>query len=472
MPLAFSRTSPLHPALAVVGGGVRTLATRLRLLVGATAVVAAASVAAPASAQFGAQSGFAEAFKPDFLNRDMAVFNEFLALEEWQRPIIETLLEDYNVSFGAGVESVKEQMNNIRGDVEKGGPAMVAKIMQPVDAWMQEKAKLRDEFLENVKSQLSDAQRERWPKFDRALRRDKTLEQGELAGESVNLVAIVTSLGLDSETSRAVEPVVAEYEIALDNALKSREAVMKAQQESVKQAMIDMDFDAGINATEKIMAARVIVRQTQDAGAEAIAKALPESKATEFLARWHDKAYPKVFRAQPLERTFEAALALPDLTDAQRTGVVKLMDEYRASIVTINDEMLATIRAEEPKDAKRRVETIRARGKSAAPALPARDDPVQKLMTKRDEISEKARQDLEGLLSPEQYAQLPNATRGVRPGHSTTPPDQAGKEAGGKGDRRIAQPGKPQPGGNAAANDKGQPSKGSARRPPGNGAAD
>lgn len=462
---------------------IRRLVSPLAVL---AAVMATGFVAAPASAQFGAQSGFAEAFKPDFLTRDLAVFNEFLALEEWQRPIMESMLDDYNVSFQAGVEGVKERMQNARGDFVKGGPEAVAKIMEPVEAWIQEKSKLKAEFIENLRGQLSDGQMQRWPKFERALRRDKTLEQGELAGESVNLVALVKGLGLDTETTRAIETAVEEYEVALDLALVQREEVMKSQQETVKQAMIDMDFDAGMAATEKIMAARVHVREVQDAGAAAIAAALTDAGSGEFLKRWREKAYPKVYREQPFDKVLEAARQLADLTDRQRSAIDKIEIDYRAALEAVNADMLKAMQAEEPRQAKRRVENMRNRPVNSGGGA-AHEEAVQDTIARRDRVIEEARRALEAVLTPEQYALMPvqnRSPRALREANRESAEKAAAKEVDGKRgrDNRMANPGASSPPGEGdSKRPKGKSApglgagggagpNGDPRRPPGNAA--
>ena len=60
-----------------------------------------------ASAQFGGKAGFSEAFRPDILPRDMVLIVETLKLEDWQRPIVESLIEDYSASCKTGCDAVR-----------------------------------------------------------------------------------------------------------------------------------------------------------------------------------------------------------------------------------------------------------------------------------------------------------------------------------------------------------------------------
>ena len=130
-----------------------TLRSRL-----ATAVLAAGlavTVAPGAMAQFGGPSGMATMFVPDFMTRDLPVFVDALQLEEWQRPILEALLDDYNTTFQTAAEGVRASMGQFRESAAGASPERVMEmISKPLVDWTAEKKKLRDDFLASVKIQL------------------------------------------------------------------------------------------------------------------------------------------------------------------------------------------------------------------------------------------------------------------------------------------------------------------------------
>mgnify|MGYP000080999042 CR=1 FL=1 len=394
--LAFSQLAA--PVALFFGRGLRVLASL------AIAATLSCAVASPAAAQFGGKSGFAEAFKPDFLNRDMSIFADMLGLEEWQRPIFEVLLQEYGDTFNAGVTAVKDRMKAATQETGGGGN-VTARIMAPIDAWVAEKGRLNQEFLDNVKSQLSDQQLERWPKLERAIRRDKMLHLGEISGESVDLLVLVKQLQLNKDTTKSIEPALDEFEIALDEALLARDAAMRAQQEQIRNAMVNMDFDSGGAAIERIMANRVIVRDAQDNGAAAIAAALPANHREEFLTKWRETGYAKVYRASGSDRMFDSARSIEGISAEQKTAIDAAELTYREAVAALQEEMVALIRIEEPKEARRKVESMRARQAGGTP--PPRDDQkMQAFSARRDLLAEEARAAIEAILTPEQYAQL------------------------------------------------------------------
>ncbi|MCA9285786.1 MAG: hypothetical protein KDA22_11255 [Phycisphaerales bacterium] len=421
----------------------------LRRLVAGIAFSLTALAASPASAQFGGQSGFAEAFQPDFLRRDMTIFNQYLELEDWQRPIVEILLEDYNASFRTGVEGVREQMRDMKDQIASSGQRAMEVVMRPIENWMAEKDQLATDMLQNVKGQLSDRQKELWPRFERAMRREKSLHRGELSGESVNIIGVLNQMQLAPDTMNQLRPVIEEYEIQLDNALVYREQVVESAQPKVKDAMVNMDFDAGMSAMDTIMAARIQVRNIQDASAAAIAAAMTPENGAEFTQRYYQAAYSKVFRPSPMERTFEVVHGLEDLTAEQMAEVVELETQYNADYATSSMQILAVLREEEPKDARRKAEAIRARQSGAAPAK-REAEPLSDAFAMREALTEPAMERLRQILTAEQFAKLPNNSRARHAAAKDYDPDRldaAGRgpnsptgslKGAGKGDQRDA----------------------------------
>jgi hypothetical protein len=390
----------------------RQLCRPARVLLAGLTLAIGPAIASPATAQFGGQAGFAEAFRPDFLARDMNLFAETLAIEEWQRPILETLLEDYQASFNAGVDGVRQKMADMKDAVTGASPDRVmSMIMGPIDEWTREKVVLRDRFLEDVKSQLSPAQQENWPRFERALRREKYLDQGELSGESLNLLLVLRETQLSPLAMSAIRPAVDDYELRLDEALQTRQSQIASVQEDVKNAMSANDFDAGLRAMAQIMASRVGVRQAQDTGIDSIAEALRESgeqaAGAEFRAAALQRGYAKVYRDDPIVPLFARALDIEDLTDDQRGALVALQGSYLQEVDAVNLRYVDVLRAEEPREPQRRIEIMKARQRGE-PITGNRESPaIVAIRSEREDLYQRTREAIFAILNPEQQSQLP-----------------------------------------------------------------
>ncbi|MFM7259198.1 MAG: hypothetical protein ACKO3W_01215 [bacterium] len=179
------------------------------------AAITSASVLslAPAThAQFGGRGGMAQMFMPEYLSRDLPVFVDSLQLEEWQRPILEALLDDYNTNFNTAADGVRQAIGGLKDAAAGTSPDKVIELVQqPLLRWSDEREKLRQEFIANVKSQLSDTQAELWPRLERAMRREKCLPNHELSGEGLNLLLILRELDVSPAAADAARDAFEAY---------------------------------------------------------------------------------------------------------------------------------------------------------------------------------------------------------------------------------------------------------------------
>ncbi|MFO0827044.1 MAG: hypothetical protein U0572_02755 [Phycisphaerales bacterium] len=418
-----------------------------RLTAAATIALACLGPVSVAAAQFGGRAGFDDAFRPDFLARDITLFVETLELEDWQRPIVENLLDDYKVSFDSGVEEVRTRMNSMKDTVSKVSADEVLKqIMAPIDEWSKRKLQLRAEFLDNVKSQLSEQQAERWVKLERALRREKTLDQGEIQGESVNLVLLIKELQLSPEALQEMQPSVDEFEARLDEALANRSRRIDSQKSKVADAMQSNDSKAGVAAMESIMEARVAVRSVQDAGRDALTdalrKAAGEKPATDFERLALERGYPKVYRIDPIIPLFATAKGIEDLTDDQKSSLDALEAQYMTEQPVENKKLADVYRQEEPREPRRRVDQMAARLAGDAGAHQARSTESEALAAarkEREDFYDRYRKAIMDILNLDQKRRMPTFGKGgVR--LSPEERDEIAKEKAESGHGRTASP--------------------------------
>jgi len=423
--------------LGTLNATLATLAPRMRTLIATVAVATAIALAVPAHAQFGGRAGFAEAFVPDILQRDLPLMTSSLGLEEWQRPVVEALLQDYMTGFTTGVEAMKDRMKAASQDAQRGDPtnadAILENVMKPMNSWRDEKRRMLDKFMSDLRSQLSSQQLERWPNFERALRRERWLHDGDISGESTDLFAIMARMQLDPGHEEAVKQVVAEYEVALDDALVSRDRGMRAIEPELADAMRAMNHDRGADAQDRIMALRVAVRSANDAGIDSIAKALGD-RGEEFRTLALEAGYRDVFRPHPVTILMQQARALDSLTPEQGQQIDALMAEFAGVCQQQNMQLYEAVRAEEPKAPRKRAEASAQRrtGGASAPTPQGSNasDPVVKARAERERTGEPFRDRLMAILTPEQKSELPG-------GIKVDPANQPGSKDGEPSPKRM-----------------------------------
>lgn len=380
------------------------------------ATLAVAVLAAPASGQFGGDAGLADAFRQDFYRRDLVIFNDVLDLEDWQRPIVEILLEDYAASFEAGLTAMRNEIADMRGDIAGDGSRIMERMMQPLEAWQGDKRLLADAFLANVRSQLSSAQDARWPALERALRREKELPQAELSGEGIDLVAVLAKVQVPPQTLELIAPTVNQYETDLDRALLARQQRMDSLQPAVRDAMQEMNFERGLQIMQQIMASRIEVRSAQDRGLESITAALPEEYAAAFRTEALEQAFPKVYGPNATISFIAAAKAIEDLTPEQLEGIEAIERDYLAQLEILNGRMRDLYRLEEPREPERRFERIlqRQRGEATRRRVSNEPEAIRNVRGEREELGRRTREAILALLTPAQSTNLPGFAKPSR----------------------------------------------------------
>ena len=382
----------------------RTLAMAVASLIGFCMLTA------PASAQFGSQAGFAEAFQKDFLRRDMQLFVDYLRLEDWQRPIIEVLLDDYQITFDAGTEACKNQMANLKEEMLADPENAMEIALRPIKEWETEKKQMSLEFEENIRAQLSPLQMQRWPSLERAMRREKELPLGELPGERMNVFVVLHGMELKPDDLQTIDPILLDYEIRLDAALTNRRTQMDRYQPKLQDAMVSKDYTAGLSGLRNISEARAGVTQAHMDAIESIARSLPMSLGDEFRMTVLSRGYPDIYKSNSVDRLLQAARNLPDLTPEQSSGLDQIEAEYLVSLADSNERLLQLyqvygkeIPVLEAKQsiARRNKEEVK-RGSNVPPQI----TDEQK---NRSDMLEGYRMRIRDLLTPEQIAIIPSS---------------------------------------------------------------
>lgn len=406
---------------------------RLFLASALAAGLAGAAGSAVAAPQLGKSAGFAEAFQPDFLARDMDLIVEVLELEDWQRTIVESLLADYQNDFRVGVDGVKDKLKSKGDQIKASGDGnAMGVIMGPISEWSQEKRVLRQRFLDNLRGQLSESQAARWDALERAMLREKELPRGELSGESVNLIALARDVEISPDIAERTKPLMEEYSVALDGALKARASQVAQSTPLIQDALVRQDWNGGLLQVEAIVARRVALRDLQDEYVQKFAAALGPAGA-DFRERAQRAGYPEAYRPSPMIQWFAAARALPGVSPEQAAGIDSIEAKYVVDYADIENRWAAAIRTEEP---KRQVADIRARAAAATgQGEKPNADPYKPLRDERDRLAEAARTAVADLLGQELAMQLPGADKGRGERAAKEMPSKDGADGAGYGKR-------------------------------------
>ena len=375
------------------------------------------TIAAPVSAQFGGQAGFAEAFQRDFFRRDMQLFVDYLRLEDWQRPIIEVLLDDYQADFDAGTEECKNRMADLKDEMLASPDQAMEIALRPIKQWEVEKQQIKLKFIDNIRTQLSPLQMERWPSLERAMRREKELPLGEIPGESMNVFAVLHGMVLPPETVHLIDPILLTYETTLDTALDNRREQMNQYQPVLQDAMVSRDYEAGLGGLRKIVAARKLVCDTHFVVIDELYRTLPPELGDEFRNTILSRGYADIYKRNSVDRLLESVRLLQDLTSDQSAAIDTIEAEYLVAITQSNELLLQAYRAfgsEIPiLEAKR---AIARRNKETVERGSGIPQQVTDLKTERQKMLDDYRSRILDVLTPEQSRSIPAAAKFDRRG--------------------------------------------------------
>jgi len=401
------------------------------LVVGTAALAVMAVAAVPAFGQLGGNAGFADMATRDYLHRDMPIVAQVLELDDNQRLILDNLFEDYVEAFESGWQDTQSKITNMLDSGENITRENALDIvLQPFEDWGEEKKRLKNEFESSVKSILNEQQMQLWPEFERRLVREKTLHQGRLSGESVNLYSIVRDLRLDERSRLNIEPVLDEYGAQLHQALTRRNnAINEVQGDMFRMIRTGRNLAEQADAYRSVVDLHVAVRNVNDQYRDRLASSLPHETGRELKSAALEHGYSRIYRELPALRAYRQALELEDLDEETRAGVNDLYTVFEAEIDVINNRLLTTLREFEPKQLRNEVDVYVAR-QNGEP-IPRIDDPTREELRHRQERSQYYLSLLRDLLGDELFAQLPAGRRQI---------DQAARrEAAAEARQRIRQ---------------------------------
>lgn len=357
---------------------------------------------APASAQFGAQAGFNEVFQPDYYRRDMQLFMDYLKLEQWQKPIVEVMIEDYQISFDGGTHSCRNEMQNLKEEMMANPEDAMQIALRPIQKWEREKGLLKLELIENIRTQLSPLQLERWPSLDRAMRREKDLPKGQIPGESMNIFVVLHGMQLSQANIQAIDPALLDYEVKLDRALEDRNKTLKLHQKRIQDAMVQKDIEVGLSALRKISESRAMVCAIHFEALEQISGNLPAETADTFKETVLANGFPEVFEDTIVDKVLKNIRKDKTLEPDQIQLIDAIETRYIVSLEESNMRLIEAYRIDGKQIPIIEAQRAIARRNKESTRMARLPQSILTLTREREEMLERYRQELINVLSANQ----------------------------------------------------------------------
>jgi len=282
-----------------------------------------------------------------------------------------------------------------------------AALQVKVEEFRRAKSRLRETFVANAQGTLAVDQLPRWPALERALTRDRSLPKGQLSGESVDLVKLVDAQKLSETEMQQLATVIEAYELELDSALRQRDAYLTDTDKKIDAFIAAHKPDQAIDIAERAAALRVAVRSANHRHAEQLASAMPAEQGVEFRAATQMAFYPSIPKQTRGQKLFASALKLEGLSPETVAAIDALESSYENELASLHQQLRAAIDREEPLQRKRSLENLKRSMNNEPMVEPNHEDPIQTLGGRRLALDDRYREQVTGLLTPEQVAVLP-----------------------------------------------------------------
>jgi hypothetical protein len=276
------------------------------------------------------------------------------------------------------------------------------------------KAELTRAFEQDVQLQLSPDQLDRWPRVERTLTRRRTLPDGELDGETTDLIRLFERLDLagDETTDEQLEA----YARDLHDALVRRNTYLAKTEDTVEQAVDTGRFDKALLAADRAARLRIAVRETNERYRDAIATTLDDPAGDRFRRAAREAFHPRVYRKTDADRAFVAVRRVDGLAETQPADIDELEASYRIERERVDEDIRRAILVHQPGESRRSIEAVRhvMEGGSLEIDLEtglAGDDDrdrVEEAFQRRRDLDERYMKLLYGMVPPEQVESLPS----------------------------------------------------------------
>lgn len=331
----------------------RSALSRLLLgtLLGLACIAVVAITPVPAFAQFNLFRGMD--FRVAISAKELDRYGKLFKLSEQQMEASKELLASYTGEFEQMSKERREKMKEVSDEFQESRDFSVMERMGPLmEKYAKKSTELENTFLDDFKLLLKEDQAAVWPKFERARRREKTIDQGTLSGESVDLVKIIDDLNLSEDGRKPLVDSLDQYEVDLDRVLTDRNKIAQEQQDIMMPkpgaaGAFSLDFTAMEEAMKKVREAGGKVRDVNQRYARSLEGLVPETELPKFKMAVKRQTFPQVYRPSRTAKAIESAEKFDDLDAKQKEDIKAIREQYEQDVQTANDKLAAAIADDE-----------------------------------------------------------------------------------------------------------------------------
>lgn len=282
--------------------------------------------------------------------RSLDAYIAMLGLSDDQAAAARTIYDGYSAEYRQAVDTQRQALMQAQRKAEDtGDQSMFIEKLPEIQKEFREKSqKTEAGFFRDLKDLLSPEQDAKWPRVERARRREVGLRGQSLSGAGVDIVALLRDQHLPEGVMTGLAEPIEQYEQELDRVLKDAERLRDSS---------DMpDVSKGLDLAklqEQSKSWREIGLRLQEVNERTRAKIdgmLPEDARSAFSQAYLRAAMPLVYRPARVMRELDSVLKMSDVSPEQREKLASIKARYQKEAAGLNSAWAAALRSSEQKD--------------------------------------------------------------------------------------------------------------------------
>ncbi len=314
--------------------------------------------------------------------------------------------EGYVSAFEIRRKAFRDALEEARRSSDDTGDfsAFTEKLPALDKSFREDAAKLEGDFLSDLRALLSSSQEAAWARVERMRRREVGLASGSMSGESMDVIAIVDELDLSSADRTAVTPILEQYELELDRLMVARLQGRGERPGWTPGKPIDIQEMQASMAKAKEEGIKV--RDVHRDAARKVEALLPEGVQANFRERVRAASHPRVYRKGRTARELDAAAAMTDLDDSQRSRLADIRASYEREVAPLNAAWAKAIEESEASG------QTGGAGGGVVLSFGNESEGLRETRKARRELDEQVSKRVRGVLNQSQQERLPKAGKG------------------------------------------------------------